>query len=127
MRCQLTGYTAPGGYDAVMAGASINTRSHNNHVVEFVCKHQDALARIPSAKTRSRLAVGPVQPRSSRADHRASDRALIARAYRASRPAGSHTARAITTNVRIPAPTSSASIGMLSARGPKTTMLTGDI
>ena len=36
-------------YDGVMVGASIHMGKHDKHVVEFVQKHQDALARVPTA------------------------------------------------------------------------------
>jgi menaquinone-dependent protoporphyrinogen oxidase len=39
----------PGGYDAVIVGASIHMGKHDKHVVEFVQKNLDELARQPSA------------------------------------------------------------------------------
>jgi menaquinone-dependent protoporphyrinogen oxidase len=37
------------GYDGVVVGASIHRGRHDKHIVEFVQKHQDALARVPTA------------------------------------------------------------------------------
>ena len=39
----------PDGYDAVIIGASIHMGRHDKHVVEFVHKNLDILARLPSA------------------------------------------------------------------------------
>lgn len=39
----------PDGYDAVIIGASIHMGKHDKHVVEFVEKNHDTLARLPSA------------------------------------------------------------------------------
>lgn len=44
-----TADTIPDGYDAVIVGASIHMAKHDKHVVDFVGKNQDALARMPSA------------------------------------------------------------------------------
>ena len=41
--------TIPAGYDGVIIGASIHMGKHDKHVVEFVSKNQDALARLRSA------------------------------------------------------------------------------
>ena len=41
--------TIPAGYDGVIVGASIHMGKHDKHVVEFVRKNQDALARLRSA------------------------------------------------------------------------------
>ena len=41
--------TVPGGYDAVIVGASIHMGKHDKHVVQFVQKNHDALERLPSA------------------------------------------------------------------------------
>lgn len=41
--------TLPDGYDAVIIGASIHMGKHDKHVVEFVQKNQDTLARLHSA------------------------------------------------------------------------------
>jgi menaquinone-dependent protoporphyrinogen oxidase len=37
------------GYDAVIVGASIHMGKHDKHVIDFVRKNQDTLARLPSA------------------------------------------------------------------------------
>jgi len=42
-------HTLPDGYDAVIVGASIHMGKHDKHVVEFVRKNHDTLARLPSA------------------------------------------------------------------------------
>jgi menaquinone-dependent protoporphyrinogen oxidase len=39
----------PGGYDAVIVGASIHMGKHENYVLDFVRKNRDALERLPSA------------------------------------------------------------------------------
>jgi menaquinone-dependent protoporphyrinogen oxidase len=44
-----TADTIPDGYHAVIVGASIHMGKHDKHVIEFVAKNQDALARMPSA------------------------------------------------------------------------------
>lgn len=44
-----TADTIPDGYDAVMVGASIHMGKHDKHVVDFVSKNQDTLARMSSA------------------------------------------------------------------------------
>lgn len=44
-----TADTIPDGYDAVIVGASIHMAKHDKHVVDFVHKNQDTLARMPSA------------------------------------------------------------------------------
>jgi menaquinone-dependent protoporphyrinogen oxidase len=41
--------TVPDGYDASIVGASIHMGKHDKHVVEFVQKNLDTLARRPSA------------------------------------------------------------------------------
>ena len=41
--------TIPAGYDGVIVGASIHMGKHDKHVVDFVRKNQDALARLRSA------------------------------------------------------------------------------
>jgi menaquinone-dependent protoporphyrinogen oxidase len=41
--------TVPDGYDAVIIGASIHMGKHDKHVVRFVRKNHDTLARLPSA------------------------------------------------------------------------------
>ena len=41
--------TVPEGYDASIVGASIHMGKHDKHVVEFVQKNLDTLARRPSA------------------------------------------------------------------------------
>ena len=41
--------TIPDGYDGVIVGASIHMGKHDKHVVDFVRKNQDTLARLPSA------------------------------------------------------------------------------
>jgi menaquinone-dependent protoporphyrinogen oxidase len=43
------GDTIPDGYDAAIIGASIHMGKHDKHVVEFVQKNLDTLARLPSA------------------------------------------------------------------------------
>ena len=43
------GDTIPTDVDAVIVGASIHMGKHNKHVVDFVRKNQDALARVASA------------------------------------------------------------------------------
>lgn len=43
------GDTIPAGYDGVIVGASIHMGKHDKHVVDFVRKNQDALARLRSA------------------------------------------------------------------------------
>ena len=44
-----TADTIPAGYDAVIVGASIHMGKHDKHVVDFVQKNLDTLARIPAA------------------------------------------------------------------------------
>ena len=44
-----TAGSVPEGYDAVIVGASIHMGKHDKHVVDFVRKNQDILARVPSA------------------------------------------------------------------------------
>lgn len=44
-----TADTVPDGYDAAIVGASIHMGKHDKHVVDFVRKNQDTLARVPSA------------------------------------------------------------------------------
>ena len=44
-----TADTIPGGYDAVIVGASIHMGKHDKHVVDFVRTNQDVLGRMPSA------------------------------------------------------------------------------
>lgn len=44
-----TAGTVPDGYDGVMVGASIHMGKHDKHVVDFVRRNQDTLARLPSA------------------------------------------------------------------------------
>ena len=44
-----TAGTIPDGYDGVLVGASIHMRKHDKHVVDFVKKNQDTLARVPAA------------------------------------------------------------------------------
>ena len=39
----------PEGYDAVIVGASIHMGKHDKHVVDFVQKNLDTLARVPTA------------------------------------------------------------------------------
>jgi menaquinone-dependent protoporphyrinogen oxidase len=41
--------TIPDGYDAVIVGASIHMAKHDKHVVDFVAKNHDTLARMPAA------------------------------------------------------------------------------
>ena len=41
--------TIPAGFDAVIVGASIHMGKHDKHVVAFVQKNQDTLARMPAA------------------------------------------------------------------------------
>ncbi|MGW5239276.1 flavodoxin domain-containing protein [Monashia sp. NPDC004114] len=41
--------TIPDGYDGVVVGASIHMGKHDRHVVRFVQKNLDTLARLPSA------------------------------------------------------------------------------
>jgi menaquinone-dependent protoporphyrinogen oxidase len=41
--------TIPDGYDAAIIGASIHMGKHDKHVVEFVQRNLDILARMPSA------------------------------------------------------------------------------
>jgi menaquinone-dependent protoporphyrinogen oxidase len=41
--------TIPEGYDGVVVGASIHMGKHDKHVVQFVQKNVDTLARLPSA------------------------------------------------------------------------------
>ncbi|GAB3073119.1 hypothetical protein GCM10027053_43030 [Intrasporangium mesophilum] len=41
--------TIPDGYDGVVVGASIHMGKHDRHVVHFVQKNLDTLARLPSA------------------------------------------------------------------------------
>jgi menaquinone-dependent protoporphyrinogen oxidase len=44
-----SGTPEPGGYDAVIVGASVHMGKHQNRVRDFVRKHRAALERLPSA------------------------------------------------------------------------------
>ena len=44
-----TAGSVPEGFDAVIVGASIHMGKHDKHVVDFVRKNHDILARVPSA------------------------------------------------------------------------------